>query len=97
MLGLAFLGLTLNNRNFIVPAVILLSLGVGFLISAAIYYKLGSKENRPAGQPRFRRPLDRVSLKAFVKRDAARHLHPGGDNGFGRKFNRRVRGVRTRS
>lgn len=43
MLGLAFLGLTLMHRNFIVPAVILLSLGTGFLISAAIYYKLGPK------------------------------------------------------
>lgn len=43
MLGLAFLGLTLMRRNFIIPAVILLSLGLGFLISAAIYYKLDSK------------------------------------------------------
>jgi hypothetical protein len=48
MLGLAFLGLTLMRRNFIVPAVILLAVGIGLLISAAIAYKLASKKT---GQP----------------------------------------------
>lgn len=45
MLGLAFLGLTLMRRNFIIPAVILLAIGVGLLISAAIAHKLASNDN----------------------------------------------------
>lgn len=40
MLGLAFLGLTLMRKDFLVPGVILLALGVGLLISAAIAHKL---------------------------------------------------------
>jgi hypothetical protein len=42
MLGLAFLGLTLMRRNFIIPAVLLLAMGLGLLISTAIAYKLAS-------------------------------------------------------
>jgi hypothetical protein len=43
MLGLAFLGLTANNRNFIVPGVLALAVGLGLLISAAIAHKLTPK------------------------------------------------------
>jgi len=45
MLGLAFLGLTLMRRNFIIPAVILFAVGAGLLISAAIAHKLESKKD----------------------------------------------------
>ena len=45
MLGLAFLGLTLVRRNFIIPAVILFAIGAGLLISAAVAHKLESKKD----------------------------------------------------
>jgi predicted acyltransferase len=47
MLGLAFLGLTLMRKNFLVPAVIFLAIGIGLLISAAIAHKLARNENGP--------------------------------------------------
>ena len=51
MLGLAFLGLTIMHRDFIVPGVLLLALGIGLLISAAIAYKLTSKQNDESIHP----------------------------------------------
>lgn len=43
MLGLAFLGLTLMRRNFIFPAVIVLAVGIGLLISAFIAHTVAKK------------------------------------------------------
>jgi hypothetical protein len=51
MLGLAFLGLTFMHRNFIVPGVLLLAVGIGLLISAAIAHKLTSKINDESIHP----------------------------------------------
>jgi hypothetical protein len=51
MLGLGFLGLAVMRRNFIVPAVILLAIGAGLLLSAAITHKLASKKNGQFGGP----------------------------------------------
>lgn len=51
MLGFAFLALTLMRKNFIVPAVILLAIGAGLLLSAAITHKLASKINGQSGGP----------------------------------------------
>ena len=49
MLGFAFLVLTLMRKNFIVPAVILLAIGAGLLLSAAITHRLASKKNGQSG------------------------------------------------
>jgi hypothetical protein len=43
MLGLAFLGLTAMHKDFMVPGVLALAVGIGLLISAAIAHKLGPK------------------------------------------------------
>jgi hypothetical protein len=40
MLGLAFLGLSWMKRDFLIPGVLLLALGAGFLIFFAISYRL---------------------------------------------------------
>ena len=40
MLGLAFLGLSLREKNYTVAGVVLLAIGIGLLISAAIVHKL---------------------------------------------------------
>lgn len=50
LLGLAFLGLTLMGRHFMVPGVILLAVGIGLLISAGVAHKLASaKTGSPNG------------------------------------------------
>jgi len=43
MLGLGMLGLSLAKRGFLVPAVLALALGVGFLISTAVASRLSRK------------------------------------------------------
>jgi hypothetical protein len=43
VLGLGMLGLSLTRRGFLVPAVLVLALGVGFLISMAISYRLSKQ------------------------------------------------------
>jgi hypothetical protein len=45
MVGLGFLGLTLRQKDLIVPGVILLAVGLGLLISAAIAYKLADDKS----------------------------------------------------
>lgn len=45
MVGLGFLGLTLRQKYLIVPGVILLAIGLGLLISAAIAYKLADDKS----------------------------------------------------
>jgi hypothetical protein len=42
-LGLGMLGLSLTRRGFVVPAVLVLALGVGFLVSTAISYRLSKQ------------------------------------------------------
>ena len=51
MLGLGFLGLTLMHRSFLVPAVLLLALGVGLLLSGVLVHKLASKKNNETVSP----------------------------------------------
>jgi hypothetical protein len=51
MLGLAFLGLTILRKNFIVPAALLLAVGIGLLISAAIAHKLASSKKDETIEP----------------------------------------------
>jgi hypothetical protein len=43
VLGLGMLALSLTRRGFIVPAVLVLALGAGFLISTAISYRLSKQ------------------------------------------------------
>ncbi len=43
MLGLALGGLSLMHRGLLVPGVIILALGVGYLISSAVSYRLAKK------------------------------------------------------
>ena len=43
MLGLAFIGLSLMKKDLLIPGVILLALGVGYLISSAISNRLARK------------------------------------------------------
>lgn len=43
VLGLGMLGLSLTRRGFLVPGVLVLALGVGFLISMAISYRLSQQ------------------------------------------------------
>jgi len=45
-LGLGMLGLALTKRGFLVPAVVALALGIGFLISMAISYHLSKQWER---------------------------------------------------
>ncbi len=42
-LGLGMLGLSVTRRGFVIPAVLALALGVGFLISTAISYRLSKQ------------------------------------------------------
>jgi|HubBroStandDraft_2_1064218.scaffolds.fasta_scaffold24001_2 hypothetical protein len=51
MLGLAFLGLTPMHRNYIVPGVLALAVGLGLLISAAIAHKLAPKTSGQEIEP----------------------------------------------
>jgi heme/copper-type cytochrome/quinol oxidase subunit 3 len=51
MLGLAFLGLTVMRRNFIIPGVLALAVGIGMLISAAIAHKLAPKTSGQETDP----------------------------------------------
>jgi hypothetical protein len=43
VLGLGMLALSLTRRGFVVPAVLVLALGVGFLISTAISYRFSKQ------------------------------------------------------
>jgi hypothetical protein len=43
VLGLGMLAMSLTRRGFVVPAVLVLALGVGFLISTAISYRLSKQ------------------------------------------------------
>jgi hypothetical protein len=50
MLGLAFLGLSWMRKDFVIPGILLLALGAGFLVSFAISYRL-SKNRNLANEP----------------------------------------------
>ncbi len=47
MLGLAFLGLSWMRKDFVIPGVLLLAVGAGFLIFFAISYRLSKSRNLP--------------------------------------------------
>jgi hypothetical protein len=47
MLGLAFLGLSWMKKDFIIPGVLLLAVGAGFLVFFAISYRLSKSRNLP--------------------------------------------------
>jgi threonine/homoserine efflux transporter RhtA len=51
-LGLGLLGLALMHRQFLIPAVLLLALGVGFLVATGISYRLSKQwgEDQGPGQ-----------------------------------------------
>ena len=51
MLGLAFLGLTIVQRHFIIPAALLLAVGIALLLSAAIAHKLASSKKDETIEP----------------------------------------------
>jgi cyanate permease len=51
MLGLAFLGLTIVQKHFIIPAALLLAVGIGLLLSAAIAHKLASSRKDETIEP----------------------------------------------
>jgi hypothetical protein len=46
-LGLALVGLSLMKKGLLIPGVIVLALGAGFLISSAISYRLAKELNQP--------------------------------------------------
>ena len=46
VLGLGILGLSFTRRGLVIPAVVILALGVGFLISTAISYRLSNQWER---------------------------------------------------
>jgi hypothetical protein len=52
-LGLGLLGLSLARRSFLIPGVLALALGVGFLIATAISYRLSKQweQNQELKQP----------------------------------------------
>ena len=43
MLGLGILGLSWKTANLLYPAVLFLALGLGFLISTGVWYRLSKK------------------------------------------------------
>jgi hypothetical protein len=51
VLGIGLLGLSLARRGFLVPGVLALALGAGFLIATAISYRL-SKQWEQSQEPR---------------------------------------------
>jgi hypothetical protein len=46
VLGLGILGMSFTRRGLVIPAVVILALGVGFLISTAISYRLSNQWER---------------------------------------------------
>lgn len=51
MLGLAFLGLTIMQKHFIIPAALLLAVGIALLLSAAIAHRLASSKKDETIEP----------------------------------------------